>query len=193
MAFTMAACKRVSGRPIVCAAMLLAALSAQADFKVSEMSPRIVDQFLSLSGKLDLGLTAKVQEALSKGIPIEVIIHIDLFRRRFLLWDPRLHGWVLRRRISYHALSRQYLVSGHRRDPDAIESFTSLEAALASMGFLDDLKFHLDREVQDQGQYYLRVRATLDVDSLPAPLRPVAYTSLSWRLSSGWTVWNVQH
>ncbi|MDX1486891.1 MAG: DUF4390 domain-containing protein [Acidiferrobacterales bacterium] len=193
MAFTMAACKRVSGRPIVCAAMLLAALSAQADFKVSEMSPRIVDQFLSLSGKLDLGLTAKVQEALSKGIPIEVIIHIDLFRRRFLLWDPRLHGWVLRRRISYHALSRQYLVSGHRRDPDAIESFTSLEAALASMGFLDDLKFHLDREVQDQGQYYLRVRATLDVDSLPAPLRPVAYTSLSWRLSSGWTVWTVQH
>lgn len=193
MVFTMSAYKRASTALLVLAAVLLATLSARADFKVTEVSPRIVDQSLSLSGKLDLGLTAKVQEALSKGIPIEVIINIDLFRARFLLWDPRLHGWVLRRRISYHALSRQYLVSGHRRDPDAVESFTSLEAALTNMGSLDDLKFPLDREAQDQGQYYLRVRATLDVDSLPAPLRPVAYTSLSWRLSSGWTSWNVQH
>lgn len=193
MAFIMPAYKSASAAGIACAAVLLAALSVRADFKVTEVSPRIVDQSLSLSGQLDLGLTAKVQEALSKGIPIEVIVHIELFRARFLLWDPRLRDWVLRRRISYHALSRQYLVSGHRRDPDAIESFTSLEAALANMGSLDDLKFPLDRQAQDQAQYYLRVRATLDVDSLPAPLRPVAYTSLSWRLSSGWTVWNVQH
>ncbi len=134
MAFTMAACKSASGGLIVCAALLLTTLGAQADFKVTEVSPRIVDQSLSLSGKLDLGLTTKVQEALSKGIPIEVVIHIDLFQARFLLWDARLRGWVLRRRISYHALSRQYLLSGHRRDPDAVESFTSLETALASMG-----------------------------------------------------------
>jgi hypothetical protein len=193
MAFIMPACKRSSRVIIVLAGLLLATLSARADFTVTEVSARIVGQSLSLSGKLDLGLTAKVQEALSKGIPIEVIIHIDLFRGRFLLWDPRLHSWVLRRRISYHALSRQYLVTGHRRDPDAIESFTSLEAALANMGSLDDLKFPLDREAQEQVQYYLRVRAALDVDSLPAPLRPVAYTSLSWRLSTGWTLWNVQH
>ena len=122
-----------------------------------------------------------------------MIIHIDLFRERFLLWDPQIHDWVLRRRISYHALSRQYLVTGHRRDPDAIESFTSLEAALANMGSLDDLQFPLAGGAQDQVQYYLRVRASLDVDSLPAPLRPVAYTSLSWRLNSGWTLWNVRH
>ncbi len=67
-----------------------------------------------------------------------------------------------------------------------------METALASMGSLDELKFPLDGGAQDQAQYYLRVRASLDVDSLPAPLRPVAYTSLSWRLNSGWTVWTVR-
>lgn len=192
MVFTMPAYRNANGLLIVLAALLLTMLSARADFKVAEVTPRIADQSLNLSGKLELGLTTKVEEALRKGIPIEVIIHIDMFRQRFLLWDPRLHDWVLRRRISYHALSRQYLVTGHRRDPDAIESFTSLETALASMGSLDELKFPLDGGTQDQAQYYLRVRASLDVDSLPAPLRPVAYTSLSWRLNSGWTVWTVR-
>lgn len=166
--------------------------SVRADFKVTEVRPRIVDQSLAVSGNLDLELTSKVQEALSKGVPIEVIIDIDLYRVRTVLWDARVADWVLHRRISYHALSRQYLVTGHRHDADAIESFTSLQAALANMGLLDDLKLPLKRNLQSASQFYVSVRVSLDIDSLPAPLRPVAYTSLAWRLSSGWTRWNVQ-
>jgi hypothetical protein len=64
MAFIMPACKRSSRVIIVLAGLLLATLSARADFTVTEVSARIVGQSLSLSGKLDLGLTAKVQEAL---------------------------------------------------------------------------------------------------------------------------------
>ena len=164
----------------------------RADFTVTEVRPRIIDQSLAVSGSLDLELTSKVQEALSKGVPIEIIIDIDLYRVRTVLWDAPVADWVLHRRISYHALSRQYLVSGHRHDADAIESFTSLQAALANMGLLDDLKLPLKRKLSSASQFYVSVRANLDIDSLPAPLRPVAYTSLAWRLSSGWTRWNVQ-
>ena len=84
MAFTMPAYRNANGLVIVLAALLLTMLSARADFKVAEVSPRIADQSLNLSGKLELGLTTKVEEALRKGIPIEVIIHIDMFRQRFL-------------------------------------------------------------------------------------------------------------
>lgn len=174
-------------------AFALGAGNARADFRVTEVTPRIAGESLAVSGSLDLGLTSKVQEALSKGVPIEVIIEIDLYRARSILWDSRVAQWVLHRRISYHALSRQYLVSGHQRDADAIESFTSLQAALANMGLLDDLKLALKHKLQEASEYYVSVRASLDIDSLPAPLRPVAYTSLAWRLSSGWTRWNVQH
>ena len=167
--------------------------NATADFRVIEVAPRIADQALAVSGDLDLELTPTVQEALSKGVPIEVIIDIDLYRARALLWDARVASWVLHRRISYHALSRQYLVTGHKHDTDAIESFTSLQAALANMDVLDDLKLPLKRKLPAANQYYVSVRASLDIDSLPAPLRPVAYTSLAWRLSSGWTRWNVPH
>ena len=156
--------------------------NATADFKVTEVAPRIAGQSLAVSGNLDLELTPTVQEALGKGVPIEVVIDIDLYRARAILWDARVASWVLHRRISYHALSRQYLVTGHK-----------LQAALADMGVLDGLRLPLKRKLQATSQYYVSVRASLDIDSLPAPLRPVAYTSLAWRLSSGWTRWDVQH
>lgn len=171
----------------------LIAFAAKADFKVTRVSARITDGALALSAVLDLGLTAKVEEALSKGIPMEVVIDISLRRRRPVLWDPHVQSWVLRRKISYHALSRQYLVIGHRPDSDAVESFTSLQAALVNMGSLEELKLPLQRELNAEVKYYVSIRASLDIESLPAPLRPVAYTSLAWHLSSGWTEWNVQH
>lgn len=189
----MHACRKPKRYAALFATLGLAAATAWADFKVTEVLPRFAGQSLAVSGALELGLTAKVEEALSKGIPIEVIIDINLYHMRPLLWDAQIGSWVLRRTISYHALSRQYLVTGHRPDPDAIESFTSLQTALANMGLLDDLKLPLNQQLQDELSYYVDVRASLDIDSLPAPLKPVAYTSLGWRLSSGWTQWNVQH
>ena len=165
---------------------------ADAEFSVTNVEPRLATEALALSGVLDLGLSAKVEEALSKGIPMDVIIDIGLYRERAVMWDARIQTWVLRRRIRYHALSRQYLLMGHRLDATAVESFVSLQSALTSMGSLEELSFPLNGELDSDSNYYVEVRASLDIESLPAPLRPVAYTSLAWHLSSGWTEWHVQ-
>ena len=66
---------------------------------------------------------------------MDVIVDIGLYRERAVVWDAHIQTWVLRRRIRYHALSRQYLLMGHRLDANAVESFVSLQTALASMGF----------------------------------------------------------
>ncbi|MFQ5760785.1 MAG: DUF4390 domain-containing protein, partial [Acidiferrobacterales bacterium] len=132
------------------AAALISALSASvadAEFTVTNVEPRLAAEALALSGVLDLGLSAKVEEALSKGIPMDVIIDISLYRERSVVWDTRIQTWVLRRRISYHALSRQYLLMGHRPDAAAVESFVSLQSALTTMGSLDELSFPLNREL----------------------------------------------
>ena len=41
-------------------------------------------------------------------------------------------------------------------------------------------------------QYRVRLRASLERESLPTPLRLLAYFSSSWRLSSDWTTWPLQ-
>lgn len=171
----------------------LHAAGSAADFRVAEISARSGKAALNVSGVLELALTAKVEEALGKGIPLHINVELRLYRRLPVLWDQHLQTWVLHRRISYHALSRQYLVSGHRADPEVVESFTSLPTASVNMGLLDEVQLPLSVTLNAEHRYYLQVRASLDVEALPAPLRPVAYTSLSWRLNSGWTEWNVQH
>lgn len=191
MGFSMRACRDFS----LALGVLLAlhAAGSAADFRVTEISAHSAKGGLNVSGVLELVFTAKVEEALSKGIPLVVNIELRLYRRSPVLWNQHLQSWVLHRRISYHALSRQYLVSGLRADPEVLESFTSLQTASVNMGLLDEVQLPLGVTLDAEHRYYLRLRANLDLEALPAPLRPVAYTSLSWRLNSGWTEWNVQH
>ncbi|MDH5511704.1 MAG: DUF4390 domain-containing protein [Gammaproteobacteria bacterium] len=174
------------------AAMLVFACfsDAGAEFKVADLQPRFVEQALVLSGDLELGLNAKVEEALSKGIPLEVAIDIHLYRVRRFLWDPNIAAWTLHRRIQYHALSGQYLVSTLLPEAEAGESLLTLPEALKQLGALNEVKLPLEQPVTEH-EHSVDVRVSLDIEALPTPLRPVAYTSFTWHLNSGWSSWKV--
>jgi hypothetical protein len=163
---------------------------AMADFKVADVQPKFADQALMLSGNIDLGLSSPVEEALSKGIPLEVIIEVRLYRYRRFLWDKQVAAWTLRRSIQYHALSGQYLVSAGDPGAETRESLLTQQEALKSLGSLNELRLPL-KDIAPADNYSVDVRASLDIEALPTPLRPVAYTSFAWHLNSGWTTWKV--
>jgi len=171
---------------------LLAALlplAAHAEFRLSTLEPRLSADTLQLDGGFDLALSAKVDEALGKGIALDILIDVQLERPRALLWNETLKEWALRREIRYHALSGQYVVS--TENVPGAESFTSLGEALRYLGAFDALTLKLDQPVQTDRDYLVRLRARLDVEALPAPLRPVAYSTPGWRLNSGWSEWKI--
>lgn len=165
---------------------------ALADFSVKAINARLTPGKILLSGDLDLALSEKVEEAVSKGIPLDIDIELKLYQTRPILWAKRISEWTLRRQIRYHALSGQYLVSEKKDGVENLENFTSLPQALLHMGNLNDLELSLEQDTPFEHPLVLEARASLDIESLPAPLRPVAYTSLEWHLNSGWTEWNVQ-
>ncbi len=172
------------------AALALLTSIARADFKVIDVQPHFTDNAIVINGDLQLALTRKVEEALSKGIELPVLFEIRLYRKRSLLWDERLAMWSLRRNLMYQALSGQYLVSAD----EAQENFLSLSEALKHLGKIGELRLPLppmEEKPTMEHEYFIMVRAQLDIEALPTPLRPVAYTTLSWRLNSGWTSWNV--
>lgn len=164
---------------------------AGADFKVTDVQPKLVDQSLALSGNLELGLNAKVEEALAKGIPLEVNIDVLLHRERRFLWDREIASWTLRRRIQFHALSGQYLISTSAPEAEYSESLLTLQEALKQLGSLNDVTLALEDAVAPDATHSVDVRVSLDIEALPAPLRPVAYTSFTWHLNSGWSTWKV--
>jgi len=174
------------------ALLLVAPAGWAADFKASEVQPRVTGKQLEFGGGFELALPRKVEEAVSKGIPFQVVIEVRLYRERGMLWNETVGSWLRRRELRYHALSGQFLVREIGSKPEAQESFSTLPEALRALGSLTDLRLPLDRALPADGYPYLaRVRCSLDIESLPAPLRPRAYTSLDWYLGTGWSTWKV--
>jgi Domain of unknown function (DUF4390) len=171
--------------------LLLVAGTAQADFSVGDIHPKLTDTALTLSGSFDLGLSNRVEEALAKGIPLDIVIEVRLAKHRTLLWNQSYADWTFRREIRYHALSGQYLVGALVPQTGEGESFLSLSEALAQLGSLNDLILALPHAPESDADYLVTLRASLDIEALPAPLRPVAYTTPAWHLNSGWSTWKV--
>ncbi len=194
MASIMPACKRYSSLAhLLVWSTILVSAATMADFRVSELLPELKHGTLTISGVMDLTLSAKVEEAVAKGIPLNVEFEFRLKRERKLLWAEQLKLWTLRRQIRYHALSGQYFVNDPAVSGKKPENFTSLQQALRYTGTLNELSFDVASVLQENASYVLEARVSLDIESLPAPLRPVAYTSLDWHLNSGWTTWTVKH
>lgn len=186
----MPACKKPSWHRLLFAACLaLAAATARADFAIHSAHADFAGNELRVQAVLDLSLSAPAEEALHRGIPLDIVFEVALEKYRRFWWNEDWGTWVLDRRIRFHALSDRYLVTGPT--PDAHESFATLPEALRHMGNLQELRMSLERDIDEDGDYRIHLRARLDIESLPTLLRPVAYASPGWRLNSGWSTWRL--
>lgn len=166
---------------------------ARADFDIGRAEPFIQERTLHVNTQFALTLNARTEEALSKGIPLEIVYEINLVRHRWWWTNKVIADWSLRRRIFFHALSRQYVVTG-LTDSEPAESFSSLSQALAHAGDLSELTLPLTakKHFEPGASHLVTLRAYLDIESLPTLMRPLAYVTPSWRLNTGWTEWPVQ-
>ena len=182
--------KKNNLRGVLITGLLLSLLAprARADFDITLVHSEVADPGVRFTAVVDTALSGATEEVLNRGIGLEVAIDIVLDEHRRIWWDPELGTWTLRRRIQFHALSGQYVVQGSGL---VAEGFTSLRDALKKLGQLRDIALSVADPLEKDGDYRLRMRARLDIEALPAPLRPVAYASPSWRLSSGWNKWKV--
>ena len=165
-----------------------------ADFNVRGVQTQLNARALGLSARLKLKLSRKAEDALDTGIPLDVVIDVDLLRHRRILWDKSVASWSLHRSLRFHALSRQYLVSGAGIADDGYGNFSSLSDALGYLGHIRHLLLPLARQkpLAVDGDYRVRLRVYLDIGALPSPLQPLAYASPAWHLNSGWTTWSVE-
>ena len=169
---------------------------ANADFRIEPVSATIEGNRIEATANLELSLSNETEEALDKGIPLSIVVELALLKARPLLWKERIDRWRFRVKIRYHALSGRYIIEQTGAGPtgtDSFGSFRSLADALATVGGTQHFSISVpNRPLDDGSDYRLSIRARLDIESLPVPLRLVAYISPSWRLGSGWNQWNLE-
>jgi len=164
--------------------VLMALQSAMADFSIQSASAEIVNDIYMVDAEIDYAFSNEALEALNNGVNLIVKIEVEIQRKRKYLWDPVVARTVQTYRLERHELSDRYLVvdatSGTRRN------FTSISEAVESMGSPDPIPVIERESLESSFQYTVRLRTALDIEELPAPLRPIAYISPNWRLGSDW-------
>ena len=152
-------------------------------FTVREAEIRLVGETYRLDAGVDFAFSAESLEAMENGVPVTVLIEIEVLRERPLL-DERIHRLRVGYRIETHALSGRYVLTDLRSG--RTHTYGSFEDLQAGLGEVRGLPVLERRRIGSGHRYRLRLRARLDVEALPSPLRPLAYLSPLWRLRSDW-------
>lgn len=177
---------------LLAAWLLLAALPAAAGngFRVERVEPRIQGERVLLDALIDYRFSATALEALENGVPLTVDVHIQLRRADAWMWEESLMDLRLRYQIRYRPLSERYVVSPLPGQEGT--SYVTRDAAIAALGTLDDVDLISRDRLTPGERYEIHLRASLDIEELPLPLRPIAYLRPAWKLSTGWTKWPLE-
>ncbi len=172
-----------------CALAVLPAVSAHADapFSAPTVSVERADDVYALDALADLELTPPVREALEKGVDLHIRWQIDIERERGWWLDAEVASVVQHNRLSYHPLSRQYVVTN--RNTGETRSFQRLDSALEAIGTLIDFPVVDTVLIDEPGRHRGYVRIHLVQGELPLPLRTTAFFSADWDLASEWRQW----
>jgi len=160
------------------------------NFTIRSVETHLHDKVYLLDANIDYQFSDATLEALRNGVPLIVLLDIKVEQER---------NWWLNKTIAelqqgylllYHALTEKYIVNN--LNSGAQENYDHLNTALAALGKVKDLPI-LDAQLANKGnRYSVKLKTHLDLDSLPAPMRPLAYISSDWRLESDWYKWPLQ-
>ena len=146
--------------------------------KNAELIP--VDERYILNSDFDLTLNNVLEDALTKGVPLTFLVEFQITTPRTYWFDDEIITQSYRVSLSYHALSRQFLINRNKTQ----FSYTNLQQAKEALTKIKDWTV-VDKSLLKKGEpYQAALRVRLDQSKLPKPLQVEASGSENWSLVS---------
>lgn len=160
------------------------------DFTIEQVETHLVDGVYVLNARLKTELGEDTLEALYNGVPLTIVMDIEIVKNRDLLWDERIASLQSRYQLQLHALSDHYILKN--LNSGATRTFRNLDSAILGLGTISDFPMIDSYLLNPNQRYSVRARARLDIEALPSPLRPLAYLRSLWDLDSDWHTWPIE-
>lgn len=161
--------------------LLLTASSAHAWVKHSDSQLYTGRSTVNISSNFQIELEPKVREALDNGIALTFMYEVELF-------EPRLRGWW-KRQIAHTeqriVLSFDPILQSYQIKTLSLRLANDLEQALQELGRRQLIQ-PFDKDALDASKHKVRARLSLDIGSLPGPMRLTAWLNKAWHEDSGW-------
>jgi hypothetical protein len=140
-----------------------------------------------LNAKLHLVLPEGALQAIQDGVALTLQAEIELQRSRRWWLDDTVASLELNYEVVYHALTETYLLRNLNSGEQT--AFSTFDTALEALSNLHDLPFVDQSLLSPNEQFEARLRATIDIRTLPEALRMVLFWTDNWRQQTDWYLW----
>lgn len=139
-----------------------------------------IEESYALTVDFDVSFSPVIEDALNKGVPLTFLVEFQLSTPRRYWFDDEIVTQTQFVTLSYHALSRQYLVNRNNRQ----QSFVNLQQAKEEISNVKSWPV-VDKKLLKKGEaYYAAIKVRLDQTKLPKPLQVEAVGSDDWNIAS---------
>jgi hypothetical protein len=141
-----------------------------------------------LHARVEYPESPAIRNALQDGVTLTFDLEVRVERDRRFWFNAGIVDLMLRRELTYHAVSDRYVVRDtHNGDQ---ETFATLDEALTRLGRVDAWPILVEPQL-DGGNYSISVRAGVRRGNLPASLRAILFWTDDWARVSEWYTWSL--
>lgn len=153
--------------------------SAAASTEITQLRVERADEGIFLTALVRFELSAAVQDALSKGIPLYFVVEADIYRDRWYWTDQPLENVVRTLRLAYQPLTRSWrvnIVSGLITSSSGVratlnQNYDTLEEALSAIQRVARWKIADAADLNPGADYKISLNFKLDLSQLPRPFQ----------------------
>jgi Domain of unknown function (DUF4390) len=171
-------------------AILCGLATANADDRQVRIREAYIDtqsSVLLLNARFELTLPEGARAAVRDGSTLTFDIEFELRRSRNFWRDETIAALTQRYVINFHALSERYVLRNLNSGEQS--TYGTVDAALKQLTSINALPI-LDHDLIEPGTAYeARMRAELDVQTLPESIRWVIFWADNWKQSGDWHLW----
>lgn len=182
MGFSMPYCKKIKLFFLAfCLAFFsMAGFAANSSMAVKSAELNAQEDAYVLNADVDIKFSSAIEDAISKGYSLNFIIEFQLATPRKYWFDDEIATVTQRVSLSYHALSRQYvLVRGEQQ-----KTFVRLDEAIDDLSTIGDLKVFSKSQVEKGEPYKAGFLMRLDTKKLPKTLQGDGLVSEEWTMTT---------
>lgn len=196
MAFSMHFLKRLPFERLLCYLWLLCSLTvcpqvlAQTSAELSQFDVERSADETTITAQLQFELSAAVEDALLKGVPVYFRAEAEILKERWYWSDKSMAAASRHYKLAFQPLTRRWRLSvGTGTGATAgqglalSQSFESLALALASVKRVSKWRVAGTGELDSAARYRMDFRFQLDVSQLPRPFQIGVLGQSDWDIS----------
>jgi hypothetical protein len=147
-----------------------------------------VEDYLALNADFEISFGTPIEEAIKKGVPLSFLVEFQLVEPRKYWFDDEIVTIRKSINLSYHALTRQYLVSDEAHQ----KSFETLNEARQQLMALRNWQVIQRDVLEDEIAYQAALLMRLDKTKLPKAIQVDTISAEHWNISSTIYTWSIK-